>query len=222
MWALIPGACFVATLASAGASGLQTPSVGSKSTAGDVIVKFAQGTDADQQVQRAAAHGDAPGNELSAHIAALGKELGVPLNAKRVGSGGTVLVAIVQADLPATIVEKLRERSSVRRATRVAAETPETAPQIRIDFMPGSDEAAALGAIPADITARRATASRLAADLGRALGVPLDGEIDSERHLLVTVSLDRMAMQLASQLGKRPDVQYAQPNHTVRPYGVRF
>lgn len=185
--------------------------------AGEIIVKFRSESDVGGKVARAAVLGYAPTGDVAAYVTSIGRELGVPLDAKRLGSGGTVLVAIRTAELPETVARKVRSQDSVKSAQTVAAPSAADPASVRVEFVPGSSQASALARIGQRDRDQHAKISTLTSPLARASGVALSGRLDPSGQLLLTPDLNEITTQLAIRLGKRPDVEYAQPNYVVRP-----
>jgi hypothetical protein len=212
----LPGLCFAWFLA-IGSLAQEAPAL--PNAGAEIIVKFRSQTNAGEMTVRAAARGDGSSEELSRYVAAVGRELGVPLDVKRMGSGGTVRIALRNSELTGVLVSKLQQQRSVKSARRVTESDGSDIAAVRVEFVPGSAEATALANAPRSDSDRRAAADAMAVKLSRVAGLAMSGRIDQHGQLFVTPSLRELTTQIASRLAKRPDVEYAQPNVLMRQDG---
>lgn len=201
-------ACVLMALGMAGRAQEKAPS--RPFAAGEVIVKFSAGSPVGAQIERAAPDSEEPGEAIRAAVRGLSKELGVALEPKRLGSGGTLLLSIRTTDLPQTIAERLRRQRSVKDAQAVP--TPPGA--VLVELASGSSDAAiwATAASGDRTTAARSIATRLE----ELIGLPLTGRADEAGRLIVTAEMPRYTLQLVERLNQRADVEYAQPNYIAR------
>jgi hypothetical protein len=183
--------------------------------AGEVIVKFSPTSGKGTAVARAAEKSETPGDEVAAEVAALAKELGVPIEAKRLGSGGTVLLSLRTTDLAEWLATRLRSQRLVKEARTAGKESTAGEWAVQVDLVSGSPEASKLA--QATGAARETAATDVARKLEQSLGVALAGEVDATGKLVVSPELRRYTLEIIERLKKRSDVEYAQPNYTIRP-----
>lgn len=178
---------------------------------GEIIVAFKPDSDIAAKIAAAAARGEQPSAEINTYVDEVSKRLGLPLGAKVLGSGGTLVLTIRHEELPAVIATQLRRQAFVQ----VAEETPETptaAAGIRVEFVAGSAEATRITSTrisPADI-------AELTKKLGELSGLPLDGVRTPSGALILRPSLRQLTLETVEQLLKQPNIRYAQPNYKQR------
>jgi hypothetical protein len=183
--------------------------------AGEVIVKFSPTSGKGTAVARAAEKSETPGDEVAAEVAALAKELGVPIEAKRLGSGGTVLLSLRTTDLAEWLATRLRSQRIVKEARTAGKESTAGEGAVQVDLVSGSPEASKLA--QATGAGRETAATDVARKLEQSLGIALAGEVDASGKLVVSPELRRYTLEVIERLKKRSDVEYAQPNYTIRP-----
>lgn len=178
--------------------------------AGEVIVKFSAVSPVGAQIERAASESDEPGEAIRAAVRGLSTELGIGLEPKRLGSGGTLLLSIRTTDLPQTIAARLRRQRSVKDAQAV----PKTPGAVVVELASGSPDAATWATTA---SGDRTTAARtIATRLESLIGLPLTGRADDAGRLILTPEMSRYTLQLVERLRERADVEYAQPNYLDR------
>ncbi len=91
--------------------------------AGDVIVRFSDGSDLGARVARAV-RGEAVPGETEEVAARLSGDLGVPLRVARVTSGGELVLSVEREELARTLARRIARDPAVRSAARV--EVPRT------------------------------------------------------------------------------------------------
>ena len=152
---------------------------------------------------------------LDTYLAALSEELGIPARAKRVASGGDVILAI---DMDAL---NTRLTSHLRGHPRVVGAVPTNPPgEVTVELAKGSREAQAVEEArlkkPEGVVAAPPVVAR---ELARGFAFDVTGRI-TPRGLLVTVDPRAVTLKLVERLRQRPDVEYAQPNFVMK-LGVR-
>jgi len=180
---------------------------------GEVIVKFSAKSKASES-SAAKAGSNEPGPALVSYVHSLSSELGVPVQAKRLGSGGTVILAIDQSGLLSLWAERLRVDSAVKEVRVMPSGLPDRPirPAIQVQFVEGSAEEKLVGKLAAD---RKQTSSELEAikdKFEKRLGCPLTVSVSDATWIQVVPDFNSITQDLAKQLAKRPDVEYAQPN----------
>jgi hypothetical protein len=189
--------------------------------AGDLIVKFTDASDAGQAVVRAMRSAQVPA-DVAAVAARLSNELGVALAAARVTSGRELVLSVDREQLAQTLMQRAKRDPAVRSIAPVAA--PKTIlPAAQLGFVvelkPATEaqrqvrEAAQAG--------RRTTpeVDKLVARLGADLYPQPRGEVSDRGELVLAVDIAALTRDLVERLKRRPDVEYAQLSHIVRPYG---
>ncbi len=176
----------------------------------ELIVKFVPETDGGFKVARAAAQGDKPTDEVSAFVAALGTEVGVPLEAKRLGSGGTVVVEI--RSLSEALAARLKRQSFVKSAQAMPA-TPNADAAVQVEFVSGSQEASTVS--QGGGLEQRGSIDALIAKLEGMVAMPLSGRVPQAGQLILKPELQKTTAQLVEWIRKRADVEYAQPNYAT-------
>jgi hypothetical protein len=151
---------------------------------GEAIVKFRGGKASDE-----------------ARLSALSREVGLPLERKRSGSAGEVVVSVDFAKVAERLLEQLRKDSRLAEVTRV--EGSSTRPTEAIDF-----RCRAGGAREGD--------REIVGALARSAGLPLTGAVGPDQDLRLTLDLRALTLELIERLRKRPEVESAQPNYLVR------
>ena len=185
---------------------------------GEVVVKFAPGTEASAAVMRAGRLSPPDLEALAPPVAALQAKTGLPLRAKQVTGGQWVLLAVDGEKLVERLAEQLRARANVA-DVRLSPEPLE-----------GTGEASGSRGIVVRFTAGSAEAHTVAqkrsgggedrfAQLVRALGkdvaLPLKGEATADAILLLHVELRTLTLTLSEQLKALADVESAQPNYIM-------
>jgi hypothetical protein len=181
----------------------------------EILVKLAPQTDAGRKLTRAAEKGTEPSGEIADYVAALSRELSVPLEAKRLGSGGTMLLGVRVADLSEAVAKTLGRQASIASAHVTSGEAA-AGPQIQVDFAPGSREAGIVAKAKDAAASTDPAVTDLTRRFQRASGVPLEPQIDAAGQFLLRIDLQKLTDQLVAGLKKRPEIEYAQPNYTYR------
>jgi hypothetical protein len=184
-------------------------------TPGEVIVKFQESSAAGSMAARVASEGlPITATSLSEHARTIGREIGIPLEAERVISNGSVVLTIQAADLIKATIERLKRDPTVASAAvRSAAQ--------------GGGEAIEI-AFKADTPGSRALAGRrsasdtvvadLASRLSHAVNLPLKADVSTSGRLLVQPDLPEITKAAMGRLAKRPDIEHAQLNYLRQHY----
>ncbi len=182
---------------------------------GQVIIKFSEKSKGAVLSARALAEGNASDAKFSSYIQSVSREIGIPLEVKRFGSGGNVIVAVRQPELAADLLKRLRENDSVEDA-RIVPEQSTSVPSIEVDLKENSAGAKALAQAAKKGVEPSAEVQAIAEKLEQDSHVALTARVVSPRQLLLTPDLKRLTLDLAARLSKRADVKYAQPNFVRR------
>jgi hypothetical protein len=209
--------CLVALLG-VGALTAQEKSAAQLFAPGEIIVKFSGKSEGGQISARAIAEGTPSDAALTSYIQVLSKEVGVPLEVKQLGSGGSLVVAVRRPELIAILLKRLRETTDVKE-TRVVSGNDPTAPAVEVDFVQGSPETEVLAQESSETGAPGPQAQAITERLKHACGLALTSRIVSRSQIVVTPDLRALTLDLAARLSKRTDVEYAQPNFIRRPTG---
>lgn len=183
---------------------------------GEIIVKFSAKSRGAGLSARALAEGNPSSAELSSYIQSVSSEVGVPLEVKRFGSGGNVIVGVLQPELFASLLGRLRDNSSVENA-RVVSQQSASVPTIEVTFKQNAPEVEALARAAGTGAESSAEVQSITEKLEQYCRVALIARVGSPRQLLLTPDLQRLTRDLATRLSKRPDVEYAQPNFIRHP-----
>lgn len=189
--------------------------------AGDLIVKFTAVSEPGTLVTRALQGGQAADRQLAALAARLSRELGVAIAAVRVTSGNELVLSIDRDRLAQSLRQVLTRDPAVRAATRV--DPPKTvlpAAQIALALDLRRDSEA--GSLVRRTThAGRQTSNEIEA-LVKKLSVGAhpqpSGHVSNRGQLVLTIDIAALTLDLIERLKRRPDVEYAQPSHIVKPY----
>ncbi len=188
--------------------------------AGELIVGFAPGSAIERAL--AGSGGRIEGNAaLADGLAALAREIGVPLVARQLTSGGELLLAVDRDALVEECLRRLRANPNVERAERVAQPQtilPSPREELRVVLRPGS-EAARLAAAAHEggepPHALAALASLLLPDHPAHPTARLAGEIE----VVLTLDLEALTLDLAARLEERPDVRSVELNRLAEAFG---
>lgn len=182
----------------------------------EILVTFLESSPAGLDLARADPTSETPSAAIVSHVDSLARDLRVPLAAKRISSGGTVVIAVTTADLLNAIVMRIRQEPFVKNAQSVA-DTATGGGRVQVELMPGSPEAVTLERQTSD-------ALKLVTDkLQRASGLALTGDFDASGRLVLKAELDAIVRQLLATLNKRAGIKHAQANfnYTVRQPSLR-
>jgi hypothetical protein len=194
----------------------QEKPAGQNFSSGEVIIKFSGRGKAAELSARAVAEGNPSDEGLSSYIKSVSSEVGVPLEVKRFGSGGNVIVAVREPELVANLLKRLRDNPSIESAHVISQQRASVA-TVEVNFREGTPGADAL-ARAADANAGSSDeVQAITEKLEQYCRVPLTARVGSPRQFLLTPDLQRLTLDLAARLSKRPDVEYAQPNFIRRP-----
>jgi hypothetical protein len=189
--------------------------------AGDVIVRFSDGSDPGARVSRAV-RGEAVPGETEEVAARLSGDLGVPLRAARVTSGRELVLSVEREELARMLARRIARDPAVRGVARV--EVPQTVLPaagiaLAVELRRGSEEDQQVAA--AAKAGRRMTpeVAALVARLAAGARPPLAGRVTERGGLILTADLAALTRDLVGRLGQRADVEYAQPSHVARPLG---
>lgn len=189
--------------------------------AGDLIVKFTQASEADRAVARAMRAEQRP-DEITAIATRLSAELGVALVAARVTSGGELVLSIDRARLAQALRQRLKRDPAVRDVTpRDPPKTVRPAAQLAFAVDLTADSEARRQVEQAAKAGRRTTpdVDRLVARLTTGVYPAPAGQVSARGELIVTVDVAALTREVVERLKRRPDVEYAQLSHIVRPFG---
>jgi hypothetical protein len=187
---------------------------------GDVIVKFREGSEHAAPVARAMRAGVAEARAVAVRLAA---DLGVPLEAAQVTSGRELVLRVDRAELARALARSVARDPAVLRATPVAAPRtvlppPEVA--IAVELRRGSEAERQVTAA-ADAGGRMTSeVAALAERLGAGVRPAPACRIAGRGGLVLTVDVAALTGDLVERLGRRPDVEYAQPSQIVRRSGT--
>lgn len=187
----------------------QTP----KFVAGEIMVRFAQGSDASTALNRVVETDPADLTGLLPAVTALGAGAGVPLRPARIGSGGWAILAIDSAALAQRLhgqLPRLENVESVRRGERAL--------QLVVRFRAGSAESDAIAQQLEQ--ASDAPLANILCSLERETGVPLGGEATSRNELALRLDLEALTLSVVSRLQTLSEIEAAQPNYVLRRMGV--
>jgi hypothetical protein len=185
---------------------------------GEVLAKFAPGTDGSAAVSRAIQATPPDLAVLGPIISRLQAKTGVPLKATQVMSGSWVRLSIDGDGLTKQLVRQLRMRDTVA-AVRVSPGKPgapldvSSSKKLLITFSPGSAEFKTVERKRADPSDLRFAA--LMRELERDLDLPLKGEISDDADVLIHVDLNAFTPILADRINGLCEIESAQPNYIV-------
>ena len=176
---------------------------------GEVMARFAQGTEASAAVARAMQADPQDLRALTPAITALGARAGVPLHATRIGSGDWVILAIDSVALTERVQGQLGARENVEGITR-----RDEAPQLLLRFTAGSAESRATtqkleGAADEPL-------ERLVWSLEREVGLPLKADVVNRHELALGIDIKALTLSLVARLQALPEIDAAQPNYILR------
>lgn len=176
---------------------------------GEVMARFAQGTEASAAVARAMQADPQDLRALTPAITALGARAGVPLQATRIGSGDWVILAIDSVALTERVQGQLGARENVEGITR-----RDEAPQLLLRFTAGSAESRA--------TTQKLEGEaddpleRLVWSLEREVGLPLKADVVNRHELALGIDMKALTLSLVARLQALPEIDAAQPNYILR------
>jgi hypothetical protein len=182
----------------------------------ELLVQLRPDSDAGEQVARAAGSGAVPSAEVIEYVASVGRDLGIPLEAKRLASGGSVLVALQTDELSDRIAQRLSREPSIKTArslARIEGGDSGEPRVIHVELAPDSRDAELLAR---EVASGSGTPRALTEKLQRLSGVPVRAEARDGGQIQLTIDLPVLLSQLAANLLKRPEVKAAQPNATYR------
>ena len=185
---------------------------------GEVLVKFAPGTEASAAVMRAGRLSPPDLEALAPPVTALQAKTGLPLRAKQVTGGQWVLLAVDGEKLVERLAEQLRGRANVA-DVRLSPEPLEGTGEasgsrgIVVRFSAGSAEAHTVAQKRSGGGEDRF--AQLVRALGKDVALPLKGEATADATLLLHVELRTLTLTLSEQLKALADVESAQPNYIM-------
>lgn len=194
---------FVVTIVSS--SHAQAPAF----TPGEVIVRFAQGSEASTAVVRAMQADPQDLRVLTSAITALGARAGVPLHATRIGSGNWVVLTIDSVALTDRVHGQLGARENIDAITR-----RDEAPRLLLRFRDGSAESRATRQKLAG--AADAPLERLVWSLEREVGLPLEVEIVSGREIALGIDIRALTVSVVARLQALSEIDAAQPDYILQ------
>lgn len=187
---------------------------------GEVIVKFSKDSKAGNILARAAKANWETDACLASYLSALSQELGIPLNAKQLTSGGELVLAIQTHELTAKLVAHLKRNPRVLRTMEVESDKKGGmgAPRIEVlvEFAAGSHESTIISRALSKGLNASSSLQELTAELERGLGFKLESRATKNNQLAVVIKVDSLTLDLAARLNKRADVEYAQPNFVLQ------
>jgi hypothetical protein len=195
-----------------------TPPQSQRMIGGQIIVKFAAGTPAHVVYVKALAGGANSDPRLVRLAARLSTELEMPLTIDRLASGQAFIISVDVDTLMAELVGYLNARTDIRRARLLdagrSAERLYYNPVVAVDFQPDSTMEQALAR---DLGARMEAAHGFATGVGKDTGIQVSAQLPQSLELVVDMST--VTTELLTRFKRRPDVEYAQLNVLLQPYG---
>ena len=169
---------------------------------GEVMVKFRNETEPNQLLSRAI-QSSPPDIEILAPVASLlSGKVGIPLKVKQILSGGWILLAVDADKLVAQSVTKLRKRDTISDVQLRASESKSVGtPDIKgidVTFQSGSSEYKTVEKILAGKAGD--SVARLIETLYKILDLPLQGEVDSQAHLILQIDLRELTIVVDKRL----------------------
>jgi hypothetical protein len=199
-------ATLVLPLACVAPSGQQSPPTPkARFVAGELIVKFAAASEAARLAASPAAARDARG-ALASVTDRLSRDVGVPLEARRVLSGGEVLIAVGLPSLARQLLAEVRKDAALRNAT---LEEPVEKGKTR-----------ARPAVRARVAQPSTDAGALTRRLSGSLGFPVTSRAADGDEILLFVDGEAVTLRTLDRLKGRPEVEYAQPNYLLGKLGA--
>jgi hypothetical protein len=175
------------------------------SVPGELIVKFRDSSPGGEAMAGASSPAD---EAVERYLAAASREIGIPLAAESLTSGGELLLEIDQGELIARLLAKLGtdERVAAAEEIPVARETLEVPPRrVRVRFASGRMKSAEI--------------ETFARELGRELGFGLVSRKAGRSETVLSVDLAALTEELLSRLEEHPDVEYVQRNAVLGTFG---
>ncbi len=184
----------------------------------EVIVKFADDSDAGRRVERALRGHPQDLSGLADLRSRLHRSTGFVLEPERVTSGRELIFRVPEEPLLESVRQTLAERTDVTLAELVAiqSENPRLAQSmLRVRFRePGDAFDLLTKAYGEQAYSERVQA--LTAELSAPSGVPVLGAPEADAGLAVTVDRYALLEKLVERLNAMDEVEYAQPNTTVQ------
>lgn len=208
-------------LATSSAASLQTSQT-PPFVPGEVIVKFSEGSKAGAILARAAQGNWKTDACLTSYLSALSQELGIPLKAKQLTSGGELVLTIQTHELTAKLVSRIKQNPRVVRTEESKAEEKGivAAPrsEVLVEFAKGSHEADVISRVRAQSLDASSSLQELAGEMERDLGFKLETRVTKNNQLALVIKVDSLTLELVARLNKHADVEYAQPNFVLQKF----
>lgn len=183
--------------------------------AGDIIIAFKPGTDAEDRLRQATRTGADPTRTLAPIISDLERTAGVPLLVKQLLGGQRVLLAIDCGTLLERLADHLRGLSSVAKVESPiipAAECfrPGRLQILTMEFKLDSEEHRAL------VLSQGQVPPALREALARAVDVPHGLRRDEQARVVVTLDGPALTFRTVDRLKTIPELDSAQPNYLMK------
>lgn len=189
--------------------------------AGQVLVRFAPGTEASAAAIRASQTVPLELQSLAPIARDLQQRTGIPLTVTNLTGGNWVVLSIEADELNAHVVDRLRRREYIA-GIRVSPEKPEQfigfSPPKKIEatLNPDSPESQSVerhfeggeSALPPSVISR----------MERDCGTPLQGERRKQRVVLLQVDLRALTLTLEQRLRALPNIDATQLNKVVKRF----
>jgi len=181
---------------------------------GEVIVRFRPESTMGRLAQRDSTPA-ALTRSLQPSVAALSRDLGVPLRIKGVTSGSELLFAVGLDQLTARLAARVKTGPGVERAAEVAVSPPGpfgSTREVRVELREGSPQAQAAAAAASDA----GKAAAVVESLRRGFEHPVIGRVTPQREVFLAVDGRALTLQLIERLRSRHDVAHAEPNYRLQ------
>jgi hypothetical protein len=180
---------------------------------GDVVIKFRPKTKVGESIDSKAGT-SGPTEPLLDYLRGVSAELSVPLQVKRLGSGGSVILTINQAELLASWSERLRAKENVNRVQLSSvAESPRSVePSLYVEFAKGTPEEKVVSQLAASRKDSGPALQAIAEGLRQELGVPLLTTVEGPGRLQIRLDIRALTLNLVERLKAKDEIEYAQPN----------
>ena len=176
--------------------------------AGEVMARFAQGSEGGGAVARAMQANPQDLSGLTPAVTALGAKVGVPLRAKQLGSGSWLVLAVDSTVLMGRVEGQLEARENVENVS-----WRDEAPRLLVRFASGSAESRATAQ---QLAGAADELERLVWSLEREVGLPLVAEAVGRQELALGVDVNALTVSVSARLQALPEIESAQPNYILR------
>lgn len=201
------------TVAGQGPVAAQEHGTSSSFVPGEVVVKFLPSTRIAESVELKPGASE-PAEQVLEYVQSVSADMGIPLQVKRLGSGGSIVLTINQSELLERWSKKLRAKENI---SLIEPQPPEGSPRssepsLLVGFAKASPEEKILSQAVLNGTDADSAVRPIVESLRKELNAPLVANVEPPGRLQIKPDIKALTLYVVERLKRKAEIEYAQPN----------